>query len=356
MERGVKGGAVRLAGVDTAYDSELFGSEAEDNGGQGVAQREALHVEDLVGAQQHPGRGRLGVERGAELAQQLRRAGRLGSGSGLGLGKPIQAAHIVVEGAQLLLAAWLAGEALHAHVHGARACACHVHAMACACVCEAPPILWERVPAQVQVRVGAACMSLAPTRSIFIGWPPSERPQRIPITRKRHAHSPCTRSAAARPSVGGVLPPPAAAGLAWARFQASAEIMTAARPSPSRTLLGSVRSLRNSSISNAASPHARARPSVRERASAGRRAFASSIAACSASVAPGEWCQLLPCPGQVHSACLECLEWLSSDVGPRPLHHLLTVCRMPTAFPSSRRYRIRRMATAGSMLTGRGTL
>ena len=76
MERGVKGGAVRLARVDTAYDSELFGSEAEDDGGQGVAQREALHVEDLVGAQQHAGRGRLGVERGAELAQQLRRAGR----------------------------------------------------------------------------------------------------------------------------------------------------------------------------------------------------------------------------------------------------------------------------------------
>ena len=76
VERGVKAGAVRLAGVDAADDSELFGSEAEDDGGQGVAQREALHVEDLVGAQQHAGRGRLGVERGAELAQQLRRAGR----------------------------------------------------------------------------------------------------------------------------------------------------------------------------------------------------------------------------------------------------------------------------------------
>ena len=57
VERGVKAGAVRLAGVDAADDSELFGSEAEDDGGQGVAQREAFHVEYLVGTQQHPARG-----------------------------------------------------------------------------------------------------------------------------------------------------------------------------------------------------------------------------------------------------------------------------------------------------------
>ena len=56
VERG-KAGAVRLAGVDAADDSELFGSEAEDDGGQGVAQREAFHVEYLVGTQQHPARG-----------------------------------------------------------------------------------------------------------------------------------------------------------------------------------------------------------------------------------------------------------------------------------------------------------
>jgi hypothetical protein len=69
---------VRLAGVDAADDSELFGSETEDDGGQGVAQREAFHIEDLIGAQQHAGRGRLGVERGTELGQQLRHAGRCG--------------------------------------------------------------------------------------------------------------------------------------------------------------------------------------------------------------------------------------------------------------------------------------
>jgi hypothetical protein len=298
----------------------------------------------------------------------------------------------VVEGAQLVLAAWVAGEALHVHgmcmacacacawrvhgvcmacawrVHGVcTACAWRVHGVRMACAWRAhgvrmacawrvhlslvrPPILWEQALARV---LGAACMSLAPILSILTGCPPSERPQRIPITRKRHAHSPWTSSAAARPSVGGALPPPAAAGLAWARlawarFQASAEHMTAARPSPSREPLGSVRSLRSSSISNAGSPHARARPSVRARASAGRRALASSIAACSASVAAGEWCQLLPCPGQV-SAFLECLG--SRDLGVPPLHHLLTVCRTPITFPSSRRYRIRRKATAGSILT-----
>mgnify|MGYP001305939816 CR=1 FL=1 len=90
-----------------------------------------------------------------------------------------------------------------------------------------------------------------------------------------------------------------------------------------------------------------AKPEAKEAASAGRRAFASSIAACSAPVAPGEWCQLPPCPCQA-SACLEYLECLDLRV---PRHHRCTVCRKPTTFPSSRRYMIRRKATPGSMLT-----
>ena len=53
-----------------------------------------------------------------------------GSRRGPGLGKPIEAAYVVVEGTQLVLAAWLAGEALHAHVHGVcMASAWHVHGM-----------------------------------------------------------------------------------------------------------------------------------------------------------------------------------------------------------------------------------
>ena len=72
------GGVVHLAGVDAADDAELFGSEAEDDGRERVAQREARHVEDLVRAEQHARRGGLGVERGAQLAQKLRRAGRRG--------------------------------------------------------------------------------------------------------------------------------------------------------------------------------------------------------------------------------------------------------------------------------------
>ena len=65
-----------------------------------------------------------------------------GSGSGLGetrfagepsdlvTGKPIEAAYVVVEGTQLVLAAWLAGEALHVHVHGVcMAPTWHTHGM-----------------------------------------------------------------------------------------------------------------------------------------------------------------------------------------------------------------------------------
>ena len=94
----------------------------------------------------------------------------LGPGSGFkarartqgpGLGKPIEAAYVVVEGTQLVLAAWLAGEALHVHVHGV-CMASTWHHMAC----EGPAY---PLGAQVRVRVGATCMSLAPILSILTG-------------------------------------------------------------------------------------------------------------------------------------------------------------------------------------------
>ena len=53
-----------------------------------------------------------------------------GQDPGPGLGKPIEAAYVVVEGTQLVLAAWLAGEALHVHVHGVcMASTWHTHGM-----------------------------------------------------------------------------------------------------------------------------------------------------------------------------------------------------------------------------------